>query len=221
VPQSIKRTSVKPSGTVSLLPGVTPGIHYAHSEFYHRTIRIDKTSPLIEPIRRAGYRIEESVYGDNTWVVYFPVHERFFSRSKNDVSIWEQVENVAQMSYYWADNQVSATVTFKPDEAKDIPFILELYETRVKSLSFLPIKEHNYPQAPYQEIAKEVYDREIARLGALNFADINTDEAQDLFCDGDKCEINVAEHVPQQAELDELEEAGAPSGTEEIPAPSR
>ncbi|MBI2435147.1 MAG: hypothetical protein HYV26_20000, partial [Candidatus Hydrogenedentes bacterium] len=142
IPESIKKTSVKPSGTVSLMPGVTPGIHYAHSEFYFRTIRIDKTSPLIEPIRKAGYRIEESVYGDNTWVVYFPVHEKYFSRSKNQVSVWEQMENVAQTQYYWADNQVSATITFKPEEARDIPYILELFETRLKSISFLPLKDH-------------------------------------------------------------------------------
>ncbi|HOT52278.1 MAG TPA: fused protease/ribonucleoside-triphosphate reductase, partial [Candidatus Hydrogenedentes bacterium] len=93
IPESIKKTSIKPSGTVSLLPGVTPGIHYAHSKYYMRTIRLDKTSPLVEPIRRAGYRIEESVYGDNTLVVYFPVEQRNFKRSKRNVSIWEQVEN--------------------------------------------------------------------------------------------------------------------------------
>ncbi len=202
VPESIKKTSVKPSGTVSLLPGVTPGIHYAHAEYYFRTIRIDKTSPLIEPIRRAGYRIEESVYGDNTWIVYFPVHEQFFDRSKSEVSVWEQVENVAQMQYYWADNQVSATITFRPEEAKDIPFILELYETRLKSISFLPLKDHNYPQAPYQQITREAFDLAMSKLKALDFSKIMTDEAQDLFCDGDKCEVIVQPKLPEQQEVD-------------------
>ncbi len=202
VPESVKKTSVKPSGTVSLLPGVTPGIHYPHSKYYFRTIRVDKTSPLIDPIRRAGYRIEESVYGDNTLVVYFPVQDKYFDRSKSEVSVWEQVENVAQMQYYWADNQVSATITFLPAEAKDISFILELYETRLKSISFLPLKEHNYPQAPYQEITKEAYELAVSKLKPLDFEMINTDEAQDLFCDGDKCEINVQPRLPQQQEVE-------------------
>lgn len=202
VPESVKKTSVKPSGTVSLLPGVTPGIHYAHSQYYWRTIRIDKTSPLIEPIRRAGYRIEESVYGDNTWIVYFPVRTEHFHRAKEDVSVWEQVENVAQMQYYWADNQVSATITFKAEEAGDIPYILELYETRLKSISFLPLKDHTYAQAPYQAISKEVYEQAMARLKPLDFQLINTDEAQDLFCDGDRCELIVAEHLPEQQEVE-------------------
>ncbi|HDP33770.1 MAG TPA: hypothetical protein ENN29_01530, partial [Candidatus Hydrogenedentes bacterium] len=201
VPESIKKTSIKPSGTVSLLPGVTPGIHYPHSQFYWRTIRLDKTSPLIEPIRNAGYRLEESVYGDNTLVAYFPVKEKFFLRSKKDVSVWEQVENVAQMQYYWADNQVSATITFKQDEAQDIPYILELYETRLKSISFLPLKEHNYPQAPYQEINQDIYVYAVSKLKPVNFQHVNTDEAQDLYCDGDKCEIIITEKLPEQQEV--------------------
>ncbi len=202
IPESIKKTSIKPSGTVSLLPGVTPGIHYAHSKYYMRTIRLDKTSPLVEPIRRAGYRIEESVYGDNTLVVYFPVEQRNFKRSKRNVSIWEQVENIAQMQYYWADNKVSATVTFKPEEADDIPNILELYETRLKSISFLPLTDHNYPQAPYQEITREAYLLAVSKLKPLDFSALNTKEAQDIFCDGDKCEIQpTPEHFPEPQEL--------------------
>jgi len=215
IPESIKKTSIKPSGTVSLLPGVTPGIHYAHSEYYLRAIRLDKTSLLVEPVKRAGYRVEESVYGDNTLVVYFPVKQRNFERSKTDVSIWEQVENIAQMQYFWADNQVSATVTFKPEEAQDIPKILELYESRLKSISFLPLTDHSYPQAPYQEITQEMYMHAVSRLSPLDFHAINTDEAQDLFCDGDKCELVTAPvHFPEQETFVDFEEPD-----EEISAP--
>ena len=213
IPESIKRTSVKPSGTVSLLPGVTPGIHYPHAEFYYRTIRVDKTSPLIEPIRKAGYRIEESVYGDNTWVVYFPVKQENFARSKRDVSVWEQVENVAQMQFYWADNQVSATITFRSEEASDIPKVLELYEPRLKSVSFLPLEEHSYAQAPYQEITQEMYANATARIQPLDFRNLNTDEEQDLYCDGEKCEAKI---IPQE-EFD-FEEPDAKPDASDAPA---
>jgi ribonucleoside-triphosphate reductase (thioredoxin) len=199
-----------------LLPGVTPGIHYPHAKHYFRTIRIDRTSPLVEPIRRAGYRIEDSVYGDNTFVVYFPVAHKDFDRSKIDVSIWEQVENIAQMQYYWADNQVSATVTFTKDEAKSIPYILELYETRLKSISFLPLLDHNYPQAPYQEIAAEVYEQAAAKLKPLDFSRLNTKEAQDIFCDGDKCEVRpTPEHFPEEQDLP-FNEAESPADKEPV-----
>jgi ribonucleoside-triphosphate reductase len=216
IPESIKKTSVKPSGTVSLLPGVTPGIHYPHSQYYMRTIRLDKTSPLVEPIRRAGYHIEESVYGDNTYVAYFPVEQKNFERSKNSVSIWEQMENVAQMQYYWADNQVSATVTFKPEEAKDIPKVLELYETRIKGISFLPMVDHQYAQAPYQEITAEQYRDATAGLKPLDFANLNTDEALELFCDGEACTVQRPAPASTPQEFDFSSDDTAP---DEVPTP--
>lgn len=189
IPESIKKTTIKPSGTVSLLPGVTPGIHYPHAAYYVRTIRIDKTSPLIAILRKAGYRIEESVAKDNTFVVYFPIKQQNFSRSKNDVSIWEQVENVAQMQYYWSDNQVSATVTFKAEEAVDIPKILELYETKLKGISFMPLRDHSYVQAPYQEITEEEYRSMIKVIKPMRFSNLDTHEANDVFCNGESCNI--------------------------------
>ncbi|MFW9829479.1 MAG: ATP cone domain-containing protein [Candidatus Thorarchaeota archaeon] len=87
IPLSIKITTVKPSGTVSLLPGVPPGIHYPHSEYYIRRIRLSKNSDLIKHIRNAGYKIEDDLYSPNTVVAEFPIHEKYFDRSKNDVSI--------------------------------------------------------------------------------------------------------------------------------------
>ncbi|GAG01968.1 unnamed protein product, partial [marine sediment metagenome] len=164
IPKSIKLTTVKPSGTVSLLPGVTPGIHYPHSEYYIRRVRISKNSDLIEPIRAAGYYFEDDSYSDNSYVIEFPIHEEYFDRSKNDVSIWEQAENAAAYQKYWSDNQVSITITFKPElEANQIKHVLECYEDKLKSVSFLPIKEHGYKQAPYEEISKEKYEELISK----------------------------------------------------------
>ena len=146
------------------------------------------------------------MYGDNTLVVYFPVEQKSFDRAKRDVSIWEQVENIAQMQYYWADNQVSATVTFGPEEAKDIPRILELYESRLKSVSFLPLQDHNYPQAPYQEMPGEAYFQAVAHLKPLNFRALNTDEAQDMFCDGETCVVERPERFPEPQEFEFVKE---------------
>ena len=118
--------------------------------------------------------------------------------------------NVAQMQYYWADNQVSATITFVKEEAKDIPFILELYETRLKSISFLPLTDHNYPQAPYQEITAEAYENAIERLSPLDFHTMNTDEAQDIFCDGLMCEGIQHRIEQQEVRFDDPDEVALP-----------
>ncbi|HUW89426.1 MAG TPA: ATP cone domain-containing protein [Candidatus Nanopelagicaceae bacterium] len=189
IPKSIKITTVKPSGTVSLLPGVPPGIHYPHSEYYIRRIRISKNSDLIVPIKKAGYFVEDDSYSPNTIVVEFPVHEQYFVRSKNEVSIWEQAENAADYQKYWSDNQVSITITFQPHEANQIKHILECFEDKLKSVSFLPIKEHGYKQAPYEEITQEKYEEMMSKIKPM-FLDETKDRAiGEKFCDSERCEI--------------------------------
>ncbi|MFX0144625.1 MAG: ribonucleoside-triphosphate reductase, adenosylcobalamin-dependent [Candidatus Hodarchaeota archaeon] len=189
IPRSIKITTVKPSGTVSLLPGVPPGIHYPHSEYYIRRIRLSKNSDLIEPIRNAGYKIEDDLYSPNTVVAEFPIHEKYFDRSKNEVSIWEQAENAAAYQKYWSDNQVSITITFKQEEADHIKHVLECYEDKLKSVSFLPIKEHGYKQAPYEQITKEQYAEMISKLNLFNLDETRDRAIGEKFCDSDRCEV--------------------------------
>lgn len=189
VPPSIKITSVKPSGTVSLLAGVTPGIHYPHSEYYFRVIRFSSNSRLLEPLHKAGYRCVELENEPNTVAVYFPVKEKFFDRSKTEVSMWEQLEMAAQMQHYWADNQVSVTVTFNKDEAKSIKYALELYETRLKGVSFLPESDHGYDHAPYQRITERMYDHYVSQLKPLELGG-NTHEVVEKFCDGEACTLS-------------------------------
>lgn len=189
VPQSVKYTTTKPSGSVSLLPGVTPGIHYPHSEYYYRTIRIDPTSSLLEPLRKAGYRIEESACGDNTFVVYFPVHEKYFERAKKDVSIWEQMENAAAIQHFWSDNQVSVTVTFRPEEVEDIEKVLDIFQYRLKSVSFCPLKDHGFIQAPYQEITKEEYERAMESIKPLSLSE-SSHEITEKGCTNDSCAVD-------------------------------
>ena len=96
IPRSIRMTSIKPSGTVSLLNGSTPGIHFAEDEYYIRRIRFSTTSELLEKLRENGYNIEKDAYSPNTMVVEFPVREPYFQKGKRDVSMWEQLEIAAQ-----------------------------------------------------------------------------------------------------------------------------
>ena len=188
VPRSIKKTSIKPSGTVSLLVGVTPGIHFEHAEYYYRTIRIASTSPLLLDLTVAGYRIEQDVADPSSRVVYFPVKAENFDRAKSEVTMFEQLELAAQMQYYWADNQVSVTISFKPEEAKDIPKALSMYETRLKSVSFLPLQDHQYEQAPYQTITKEEYELAASQISKLHITS-GLHEITEKFCDGASCTI--------------------------------
>jgi hypothetical protein len=193
VPQSIKVTSVKPSGTVSLLCGSTPGVHYPYGEYYWRTVRFDSGSELLKILRKAKYKIVEGE-GHNTSIVYFPVHEKDFTVARRDVSMWQQLEIVAQMQYWWADNQVSVTVTFNEEEAKDIPLALQLYETRLKSVSFLPLEKAeggNFKHAPLQPMTKQEYLEAVKKLKPIRLKKVTETEGfEHKFCDSDQCDIS-------------------------------
>jgi adenosylcobalamin-dependent ribonucleoside-triphosphate reductase len=188
IPRSIKVTSVKPSGTVSLLCGATAGIHYPHSEYYIRNIRVANTSPLVEAAVNAGYKVEPDTYADDTSCISFPIREKDFDKCKKDVSIWEQFANAADLQKYWADNQVSITITFREREARDIKSCLEIYETKLKSVSLLPLLDdaHGYKQAPYIEIDKKKYDSMISKLKPIDLS-ASRHEVTEKFCDGDSC----------------------------------
>ena len=152
-------------------------------------MRIAKTSSVLEPLRKAKYRIEDLIQDtENTAVVYFPVKQENFDRSIYDVSMWEQLENVAAMQYYWADNAVSATIQFSSEEAKDIAVALELYGPRLKSISFLAKDQDAYPQAPWQPIEAAEYYAYVSGLEEIDYSNVKH-ELNEKYCDGDRCEI--------------------------------
>ncbi len=191
IPKSIKITTVKPSGTVSLLPGVSPGIHYPHAEYYIRRVRVGKNSLLVPVLKEAGYHIEDDTYSKTAFVIDFPIHEVHFDRAKHQVSIWEQVQNAADYQRYWSDNQVSITVTFRAEEAKDIVHVLEAYEDKIKGLSMLPLRDHGYVQAPYEEITKEKYETMVKEIRAIDLGKTLERIAGAMFCDGENCMLEI------------------------------
>jgi ribonucleotide reductase alpha subunit len=188
VPLSRRTTTVKPSGTTSLLPGATPGIHYPHSEFYIRRIRVANTSPLVLAAVRAGHQVEPDTYADDTSVISFPVRERLFVKGKSEVTIWEQFLNTADMQRHWSDNAVSVTVNFKSDEVRDIKLCLEAFEDRLKGVSLWPDKDHGYKQPPYEAITKSTHEQMAARISPMCFEE-SLHEVDDKFCSGDKCQL--------------------------------
>ena len=189
IPKSVRMTSIKPSGTVSLLNGSTPGIHYPEDEYYIRRIRFSSESQLLPALEEAGYKIEPDHYSPNTMCVEFPVHEEHFIKGKREVTMWEQLEIAAQYQHYWADNSVSVTVTFKGEEAGDLKTALEMYETRLKAVSFLRYQETGYVQAPYEPITREQYEEMSKNITPVQRFSTDEGGAGTKFCDSDHCEL--------------------------------
>jgi adenosylcobalamin-dependent ribonucleoside-triphosphate reductase len=194
IPRSIKTTSIKPSGTVSLLAGATPGIHFPESRYYIRRMRLGKDSNLVAPLQKAGYKIEPAFGSeDTTLVVEIPVDVGEGVRTVNTVSMWEQLSIAALAQRYWADNQVSCTVTFDPEtEGSQIASALDIFQYQLKGISFLPRLDYGaYPQMPYEAIDLETYTEQKSQLGKLSFGRIKGEEVVvERFCDSDVCQVD-------------------------------
>ncbi|MGC4375775.1 hypothetical protein WD019_02370 [Fictibacillus sp. Mic-4] len=133
---SIKVTTVKPSGTISLLMGVSPGQHYHWAPYMIRRVRMAANAPLVPVLQECGYYMEPAIkgwnadgsyqYDYNTVVVEFPVkaptaeHPNF--QSAGDVPLREQAALQALLATYWSDNAVSATLSFKKAQPKPVYF---------------------------------------------------------------------------------------------------
>lgn len=194
IPKSVRTTTIKPSGTVSLLAGSTPGIHFPMSRYYIRRIRISEDSPLVELLYNAGYHIEQDVYSDNTLVISYPV-DSGARRSEKDVSPWEQLKLASVAQKYWSDNGVSITVKFDPQKTtkNDLKAMLEHYQHELKAVSFLPdVGTGAYAQMPYESIDQARYSQMTSGLKQIDFAKLSgARDMADLYCDGDACMIPV------------------------------
>jgi adenosylcobalamin-dependent ribonucleoside-triphosphate reductase len=197
VRESIRVTTVKPSGSVSLLSGASPGVHWSvGGEYFLRAIRFGNTDPMLHLFKAAGYKIEDDLVSANTSVVYFPVSSGH-PRSEKDVSLFEKIGLAATTQKYWSDNGVSVTLSFdKETETKHIAPALHMYEGQLKAVSFLPMGNHTYPQQPYTQITKEEYDVYVGKIAHINFDAIydgieNLDSVGEMYCTTDYCEIKV------------------------------
>lgn len=188
VPRSIKTTSVKPSGTVSLLAGVNPGCHFPEFNYYIRRVRLAKTSHLVPAIVEAGLKVENDVVDSTSLVVEFPVHTE--GKSIRDASIWEQVALAAFLQRFWSDNQVSCTVTFRPEEKDQIATVLEYFKHDLKSISFLPkIENGAYAQMPYEAITREQYEALAGNVSPIMLGALTEEATEEKFCNNDTCTV--------------------------------
>lgn len=191
VRESIKKTSIKPSGTVSLLAGVTPGVHWpVASGDYIRRVRFAKGNPLVEVLIDAGYHVEDSNDDPENTVVATFLTQSPDMRSERDVSIWEKAELAVVAQRYWADNQVSATISFAPEEADQILPVLESKAGQFKGVSFNHLSADTYEQQPYENPTPQFvsgYKRK--NHERIDLYSSGVDGSGDKFCDTDVCMI--------------------------------
>ena len=195
--ESIKMTTVKPSGTVSILAGESPGVHWASGgKFFNRAIRFANSDPMLPLFKMANYRVEPaSESPETTSVVFFPIATEA-KRAEKEVSIYEKMDLAATAQFYWSDNSVSVTVTFDPEkEGKDIGTALSMYDGRMKTVSFLPMGNAVYPQMPYTQISEQDYEEGRMTLFPIDFSGVYAGMASEAigeaYCTTDACEVKL------------------------------
>ncbi|MCP3681976.1 MAG: hypothetical protein GY861_04725, partial [bacterium] len=220
IPPSVRVTTVKPSGTISQVVGVTPGMHHATYEYARRRMIIDKSHPLSKLLIEAEYEHEPlidfvkdpegreimeqyvnhsacagrtPVANETSLVFTYPIHQGG-SRPASRVSAWEQFTQLAMLQREWSDNSVSCTIYFdKETEGPQISQMLAQFSPLIKSVSMLPHNDDAYLQMPYEKIDKEEYEMLVKNLKPIdwdNYAGV--DSQQELYCSNDTCEIKTS-----------------------------
>lgn len=193
--KSIKLTTCKPSGTLSLLPGVTSGIHPAYAQYMIRRVRIASGHPLIETCKQNGYKVEpqrnfDGTEDHSTMVVEFPFAYPEGTKLAAEMTAIDQLKEVRKLQEDWSDNSVSCTVYYRKEELPEIrEYLKKNYKNGHKSLSFLLHSEHGFHQAPIEEITKEQFEEIIRNTNLITKIDQSLELSTDDECAGGACPI--------------------------------
>jgi len=189
VPPSIRVTTVKPSGTISQLAGVSSGMHFPTFQYAIRRMRVGNDSPVCGVLKASGVPHEPDAYSANTTVFEFPI-DQGKTRKATAVSAWEQFAFLAMLQREWSDNMVSCTVYFDPEtEGHQIEHMLAQFAPVIKSVSMLPHSDTGaYAQMPYEGIAEEEYRRRVAAMPRIDWQRFaGSDGEESRFCTNGTC----------------------------------
>ena len=195
---SVAITTVKPSGTVSQLTGVSSGIHPWYSEYYIRSVRADNKDPLTAFLKDFGVPSEPDVMKPNaTTVFYFPIKAPKNAVVTKDLSAIDHLEVWKVYRTHWTEHNPSVTINVAENEWLEVgAWVFKNFDS-IGGVSFLPLSEHSYKQAPYQEISEEDYKEMLSRMPKripweslpLYELEDTTTGSQELSCTAGACDI--------------------------------
>jgi ribonucleoside-triphosphate reductase len=196
-PESIKLTTIKPSGTLSILAGATPGVHPGFSQYHIRRIRMSSNDGLVKMCRDLGYEVEylknfDGSEDHGTVVVSFPCEFDGSTMFAKNMPAITQLELVKKLQTVWADNSISVTVYYRREELEEIKaWLKKNYKKGVKSVSFLLHSDHGFAQAPYEEITETRYRQLAKKLKPITAGITRIDQGtlEDLECSSGACPI--------------------------------
>ncbi len=181
-------TAVKPEGTLSLLPTVSSGLHWSHSPYYIRRIRISADDPLCKVAEQLGWEVKSLSTTNFTKVIEFPIKSPT-NRTKFDVSALEQMENYKMFMENYCDHNASVTVTVREDEWAIVEEWLWNNWDSVVGMTFFELTNDTYELPPYEEITEKEYKERKGKMLPFNPSLLGTGEIElgEETCEGGAC----------------------------------
>jgi ribonucleoside-diphosphate reductase alpha chain/ribonucleoside-triphosphate reductase len=166
-PAPLLVTTIKPEGTLSLLPVVSSGVHFSHAPYYIRRIRISSDDPLVKVCAELNYPVfpeaGQSEENCTTRVIEFPVKAPA-GKIKRDVSAIEQLEIYGMFMEHYTDHNCSVTIHVRDNEWDAVEEWVFAHWDETVALSFLSFEDSFYELLPYEEISREEYERRAAAM---------------------------------------------------------
>ena len=197
-------TTVKPSGTSSLVLGTSSGIHAWHNDYYVRTIRVGKNEAIYSHLAINHPELVEDDFFKPTIqaVISVPQSAPEGSIIRTE-DVMDMLERVKKFNIEWVKkghrkgantNNVSATVSIKEDEWEKVGRWMWENKETFNGLSVLPYFGGSYTQAPFQDCTKEQFDEMVKHLHGVDLSkviefDDNTSLMENVACSSGQCEI--------------------------------
>lgn len=165
--KSLLITTVKPEGTLSQLPTVSSGVHYSHSPYFIRRVRINAHDPLVKVCEELNYpifpEVGQTIETCTTKVIEFPVKSPI-GRTKFDVPAIEQLENYKMFMNCYVDHNASITITVRDEEWEAVEEWVFNNWDDIVAVSFLSLSDSFYQLMPYETITEEEYDKRVKEM---------------------------------------------------------
>lgn len=196
MPKPLLKTTVKPEGTLSQLPTVSSGVHYSHSSYYIRRVRVNANDPLAKVCEELEYPVFPEVGQDletcKTKVVEFPVKAPD-GRTKYDVSAIEQLENYLMFQEFYTEHNTSITVHVREHEWEVVEEWVWEHWDEILGISFLSLDDNFYELLPYEAIDENEYLRRKESMKRFDHTLISKYEKEELDIDmgTESCESGV------------------------------
>jgi len=196
IPESIRTTVIKPSGTISKVFDCYEGVHPGYSRYIIQRVRFSASDPLLPLLKEAGHHIEPVVRFDGTLDHNTQVVD-FYVAAPDDAPVadegwttWKQLDVVKMAQKHWADQAVSVTVYYRREELPELKAWLADNLKYLKTISFLCHSEHGFKQAPKETITKEQYEKMSAKIKPIDTDKAGEGDLQSsLECEGGSCPV--------------------------------